>query len=79
MPNNEQMIRELEETDPDELVELLRLTSEQLIKAFPAQVREYLEELKEAELEMEEIDEEDPPRNDPPFYGDSAEDEDVPW
>ena len=56
MPLNEQMLRELAQTDVEELVELLGLTSEDLIKAFPDQVEAYLEEYRMVDLELNQMD-----------------------
>lgn len=48
---NEQLLRELAESDADELVSLLGLTSDEIIKAFPDHVDAYLVAVQEVGFE----------------------------
>lgn len=53
---NEQLMRELEEYDADELVDILGLTTEDLLKAFPDHVAAYAVALQEVDLEEDDED-----------------------
>lgn len=44
MAINQDAIKELESADPDELVSMLGITSEQLIRAFPGHTFDYINE-----------------------------------
>lgn len=41
---NKDMVKELESSDPEELVSLLGLTSDQIIRAFPGHAYDYIQD-----------------------------------
>lgn len=47
--NRKQTLENLRNEDPDYVVDVLRITSRELIKAFPGKVRDYLDEESETD------------------------------
>lgn len=46
------LLRELSNRDPDEVVDLLQLNTQDILQAFPEQVHTYLDSIRESEMEV---------------------------